>query len=137
MTDSQDYVTDYKRVEKAGSAHHGAGVWLRERISGLLLAPLSFWGVWEISRIDGFDYDSLVRWMRISIVNPILLALFVLITAYHMHMGLRVVIDDYLHKPLGKGLALMLNLIVCLLVAAVSLFAIARLAFAAGIGVSV
>lgn len=137
MSDSQDYVTDYKRVEKAGSAHHGAGVWLRERISGLLLAPLTVWGVWEIGRGDGFGYDALVRWMRVSIVNPILLTLFVLITAYHMHMGLRVVIDDYLHKPLGKGLALMLNLIVCLLVAAVTLFAIARVAFAGDIGVSI
>ena len=73
MSDSQDYVTDYKRVEKAGSAHHGAGVWLRERISGLLLAPLTVWGVWEIGRGDGFGYDALVRWMRVSIVNPILL----------------------------------------------------------------
>lgn len=137
MSDSQDYATDYKRVEKTGSAHHGAGVWLRERISGLLLAPLTVWAFWEISRAEGYGYDAMVRWMRVSLVNPILLSLLVLITAYHMHMGLRVVIDDYLSKPLGKGLALMLNLIVCLLVAAVSLFAIARVALAAGIGVSV
>ena len=46
-----------------------------------------------------------------------------------MQLGLRVVIEDYVHKPLGKGLLLLVNLAVCLALGLGSVFAILKIAF--------
>ena len=63
-----------------------------------------------------------------------LLGLLVLVGLYHMQLGLRVVVEDYVHKPFGKGLLLLLNLFLCLVLAFVAVFAILKLALLGGVG---
>jgi succinate dehydrogenase / fumarate reductase membrane anchor subunit len=45
---------------------------------------------------------------------------------------MRVVIEDYIHKPATKTLLLMLNLFVCWLGAAIGIFSILKVAFGGG-----
>ncbi len=122
------YETDRKRVEGTGSAHHGAGHWIKERVSSLILIPLTIWGLWAAATITNSGYEGAITWLK-SPLNAAPLAALVLIGLYHMQLGLRVVIEDYVHKPFGKGLLLFLNFAFCLALAFAAVFAIAKIAF--------
>lgn len=132
--DSGGYRTDRARVEGLGAAHHGAGTWVKERVSSILLVPLGIWGLYSAFELAGVGYGAILAWMRLPL-NAVLLILLMLTALYHMHLGLRVVIEDYLHKPLGKGASLLLNLVICLFLAAAAVFSILKIAFGGAIGV--
>jgi succinate dehydrogenase / fumarate reductase membrane anchor subunit len=120
--------TPKRRIEGSGSAHHGAGHWLKERVSSLLLIPLAIWGLWAGATIAGGGFERAAAWLQ-SPLNAAPLAALVLISLYHMQLGLRVVIEDYVHKPAGKGLLLFLNFAFCLVLAFAAVFAILKIAF--------
>jgi succinate dehydrogenase / fumarate reductase membrane anchor subunit len=127
------YATDKRRVEGAGSAHHGAGTWIKERVSALILVPLTGWGFWAASSLSGGHFEGAQRWLH-SPVNAGLLAVTLLISVYHMRLGLRVVIEDYVHKPFGRGALLFLNTVFCLALAVIAIASIIIIALAGGAG---
>lgn len=120
------------------SERHGAGEWTAERLSSLILVPLALWGLWSGWTLSGAGYEGAAAWMR-SPVNAVLLAVTLVISAWHMNMGLKVIVDDYIHKP-GSRTALVRTIgLACLLLAAAGVFFIVRLALGsaplpAGIG---
>ncbi len=131
---SDNYRTPRRQVEGSGSAHHGAGTWVKERVSSVLLVPLGIWGLWSVWLFLGRGYDAALAWIKVPL-NAVLMILLILSALYHMQLGLRVVIEDYVHKPFGKGFLLLLNLTICLLLAAIAVFSILKVAFGGGIGV--
>ena len=80
------------------SERHGAGEWMQERLSSLVLVPLTLWGLWSGWTLSGAGYEGAAAWMR-SPVNAVLLAVTLLVSLWHMNMGLKVIVDDYIHKP--------------------------------------
>ena len=133
MSSPARYIKNVKVSER-----HGAGEWKAERLSSLILVPLTLWGLWSGWTLSGAGFDGAGAWMR-SPVNAILLAATVLVSLWHMHMGLKVILDDYIHKPSSRTALLGLIMVLCLLLAAASVFFIVRLALGsaplpAGIG---
>lgn len=128
------YTTDKRRIEgSGGSAHHGAGVWIKERVSSIALVPLTLWGFCSAAQIAGSGYEGAIRWLSAP-VNAVLLGATILISLYHMQLGLRVVVEDYIHRPFTKSLLLLLNLFLCLALAFVAVFAVLKVALAGGVG---
>lgn len=125
------YRTSLGRAKGLGSAKHGVGHWISERITSVALVPLSLWGVLSVLNLSRAGYDGAVLWLHAP-VNAVLAALLMLITFQHMHAGLRVVVEDYIHKPGTKATLLLLNLFVCVLFAALALFSILKVALTAG-----
>jgi succinate dehydrogenase / fumarate reductase membrane anchor subunit len=109
------------------SERHGAGEWMAERLSSLILVPLTVWGLWSAAQLAGGGYDGALIWFQ-SPVNAVLLAVTLLASLWHMNMGLKVIVDDYLHKPSTRGTVLVLIALVCLALAFASVFLIVRLA---------
>lgn len=109
------------------SERHGAGEWTAERLSSLILVPLTLWGLWAGYTLSGGGYDAALAWFR-SPVNAILLAVTLLVSVWHMQMGLKVIVDDYIHKPGSRGALLGLIGLLCILIAAAGVFFIVRLA---------
>lgn len=109
------------------SERHGAGEWTAERLSSVVLIPLALWGLWGAWAVSGSGYEGAVDWFR-SPVNSALLALTLLISVWHMNMGLKVIVDDYIHKPSSRTALLVLIGGLCLLLAAAGVFFIVRLA---------
>lgn len=116
------FINDVKVSER-----HGAGEWKAERLSSLVLIPLVVWALWSAWSLSGGGYDVALAWFR-NPVNAVLLAVTLLVSVWHMNMGLKVIVDDYIHKPSSRGLLLGLIGLVCLLLAAASVFFIVRLA---------
>ena len=109
------------------SERHGAGEWTAERLSSLVLVPLTLWGLWSAVVIAGSGYEGAMAWFA-SRLNSGLLIVTLLVSIWHMNMGLKVIVDDYIHKPMSRGLLLGLIGLVCIVLAAASVFFIVRLA---------
>ena len=125
------YRTSLGRAKGLGAAKHGVGHWISERITSVALVPLGLWAVFSVLNLARVGYDGAVLWLHAP-VNAVLAALLMLITFQHMHAGLRVVVEDYIHKPGTKAALLVLNLFVCVLFAALALFSILKVALTAG-----
>ena len=109
------------------SDRHGAGEWTAERLSSLILVPLTLWGLWSGFALSGGGYDGALAWFG-SPVNAVLLAVTLLVSVWHMRMGLKVIVDDYIHKPGSRTAILGLIGLLCVLLAAAGVFFIVRLA---------
>ena len=121
------YRTGLARARGLGSAKHGASHWIAERVSAIALAPLSLWAMWAALRLSRTGYHGALAWLG-SPVNAVLVALLLVVGFWHMHAGLRVVIEDYIHAPFSKTALLLLNLAICVLGAALGLFSVLKAA---------
>jgi len=122
------YRTPLARARGLGSAKHGVGTWISERVGGMALVPLTLWGVFAVLRLAAGDYGFAVAWIG-EPVNAVLMVLLIAISFWHMQLGLRVVIEDYIEKALSKTALLVLNLFVCGLAGALAVFSILKVAF--------
>ncbi len=99
------------------STHHGAGEWLAERFTSLVLIPLTLWCAWAACQVVGGGYDKALAFVHVPL-NAGLIGATVLISVWHLYMGLKAIIDDYVAKPGGRGLCLFLSFVLCLLILA-------------------
>jgi succinate dehydrogenase / fumarate reductase, membrane anchor subunit len=119
--------TPMSRARGLGSAKHGVSHWISERVGAAALVPLTLWAIYAVIRLAALDYYGAVAWLS-SPVNATLMVLMLAISFSHMHAGLRVVIEDYIHKTLSKTALLLLNLFVCGLTGALAVFSILKVA---------
>jgi succinate dehydrogenase / fumarate reductase membrane anchor subunit len=122
------YRTDRSRAQGLGSAHHGAGTWIKERVSSIILVPLTLWGLWSAALLSGSGFRGAVDWMQVPL-NAVLLLLTVGVSLYHMQLGMRVIVEDYIHKPFSKAGLLIINFVVCLALGVAAAFSILKVAF--------
>jgi succinate dehydrogenase / fumarate reductase membrane anchor subunit len=109
------------------SEHHGAGEWTLEKIGLFLLMPLGVWVASTAFTLSGAGYGAVMAWFA-SPLNAALMAATALIFFGFASLAWKVIIEDYIHKPGSKALLLGLLNLVCLVLAAASVFFIVRLA---------
>lgn len=123
--------TPMRRARGLGSAKHGVGHWISERVTSVMLVPLVLWGVYAALSLARADYQTALSWMG-SPINAVMASLLTAVGFHHMHAGMRVVVEDYIHKPGTKAALLLLNLAVCGLVGALAVFCILKVALGGG-----
>jgi len=121
------YRTPYARARGLGAAKHGVGHWIAERVSAAALIPLTLWAVFGAIGLAAGDYQSAVAWLS-DPLNAVLMILLVVVGFWHMHAGLRVVVEDYIHVALTKTLLLLANLFVCVLAGSLAVFSLLKVA---------
>jgi succinate dehydrogenase / fumarate reductase membrane anchor subunit len=126
------YRTPLGRARGLGSAKHGAGHWVSERITAIALVPLVIWAVYGVLRLSAGDYGFAVHWIQ-DPLNATLTVLTIAISFWHMQAGMRVIVEDYIHKTLTKTTLLLINLFVCGLVGALAIFSILKVALGASV----
>jgi succinate dehydrogenase / fumarate reductase membrane anchor subunit len=125
------YRTPLSRARGLGSAKHGVGHWISERVGAVALVPLTLWAVFGVLRLAAGDYDFAVAWIH-DPLNAVLMVLTIGISFWHMHSGMRVVIEDYIHVNLSKVGLTILSLFVCGLAGALAIFSILKVALGGG-----
>jgi len=113
MTDS--YLIQRSAKDWKKSAKHGAGEWLAERGTSVVLIPLVLWALFSGIGLSGKGYDAALAFVHVPL-NAGLISLLFLVSGWHMFMGLKVIIDDYIGKPGTRGLLNLVNLVFCLAV---------------------
>jgi succinate dehydrogenase / fumarate reductase membrane anchor subunit len=111
---------------------HGAGHFIAERVTALALVPLSIWAVYAVITLAPLPYEGAVDFVSHP-VNTTLAVLFVMLSFYHMGLGMQVVIEDYIHRR-GTLIALLLfNALVWGVSAVLAIVSILKVAFSGGL----
>ena len=126
------YRTPLGRVRGLGSAKHGVGGFIAQRVSAAALVLLTLWGVYAALSLARSNYAAAVIWMHAPL-NAILMALLVAVGVFHMRIGLAEVILDYIERPTTKAALLTLNLFVAWLAGAIGVFSILKVALSSGV----
>jgi succinate dehydrogenase / fumarate reductase, membrane anchor subunit len=115
------------RVRGYGSAKEGVGHWWAQRLTSVALVLLGCWFVVSLLSLPGHDYATVVVWMHGAFTAPVLI-LFVLVGVWHSQLGMRVVIEDYVHEVGWKTLTLAVSSFAHVVIAVLSVMAVLRLA---------
>ena len=120
--------TPLAKVRHLGSAKEGVSHWWWQRLTAILLVPLSLWFVGSLWSLiaAGADRDDFVDWLS-GPVAAILMLLFLGATFYHLKLGLQVVIEDYVHGKC-KWVLLILNTLLCFVLCLASLYSVILIA---------
>lgn len=120
------------KVEGYGTAKEGVGHWWTQRLTSVALIVLGCWFVVSLLALPGLDYSTVAAWVRGGWTAPVLI-LFVIVSAWHSQLGVRVVIEDYVHEVGMKTVALGLVSFAHVIVAAIGVYAVLRIAFGSAV----
>ena len=115
------------KVLGTGSAKEGVHHWWRQRLTSIALVPLTVWFVVSLLSLPSFEHVTVITWIAQS-WTALLLVLFILVATWHSQLGLRVVVEDYVHGG-SKTLTLVLITFIHAVVAAAGIFAVLKVAF--------
>lgn len=119
--------TNLSQARGLGSAKSGTATFIAERLTALALIPLGLWFVVNLLTLllDG-DIGALPLWLK-SPLDAAFLALFIVFSFWHSKLGVQVIVEDYIHKPLWRNSLLLLNLAAHILFGLICLMAVFQL----------
>ena len=115
--------TPLARVLGLGAAGEGTGHFVAQRISSVALLLLGVWLLYGLFSLESFAFLEAQRFVG-EPMNAILLLLLTATMAHHSSLGIQVVIEDYVHEPLIKIIALIANRFLHVFVAVAALYSI-------------
>lgn len=118
------------KVLGAGSAKQGVHHWWVQRLTSVALVPLSVWFLVSLLALPSLEHATVVAWMAQS-PTALLLVLLVLIGAWHSQLGVRVVVEDYVHGAGARIVTLVALGFAHVLIAAAGVMAVLRVALGA------
>ena len=120
--------TPLARVRGLGSARSGTKHFWHERVTAVAAIPLTLAFFVIVANVLGRNHAAVVQILASPVV-AILLLLFVANSAYHMWLGMQVIIEVYVHDDLRKLTCLMANTFFCAVSALAAVYAILKLSF--------
>ena len=90
------YRTDRQRVHGLGTAGDGTDHWWSQRLTSVALVPLTLFFIFPFVRALGADWET-VRAIYSTPLHAIVAVLFLLVGFNHLHQGIQVVVEDYVH----------------------------------------
>ncbi len=116
------------RVVGLGSARSGVHHWWLQRLTSIALVPLSIWFTVSVLSLPALDRVTVINWMAHS-WTALLLILLLLTAAWHSQLGVRVIVEDYVHGTGAKTLTLVIVAFLHALLAVAGVFAVLKVAF--------
>ena len=120
--------TPLGRVRGLGSAKSGTQDHWRMLLTSIASVPLTIAVMVIGFMLLGRNHAAVVRILGSPAV-AILMVLFIVTTAYHMKLGMQMIIEDYVHDPRPKAALLIANIFFSFAVAASAIYAVLKLSF--------
>ena len=119
--------TPLARVRYLGSARSGTDHFWKLRVSSVALVPLTIIVIFVVIGLMGRNHAAAAQILGSPFV-AIVLMMFVITSAYHMWLGMQVIIEDYVHSDLKLTL-IMLNIFFCFMIGLSAVYALVKLSF--------
>jgi succinate dehydrogenase / fumarate reductase membrane anchor subunit len=118
--------TPLAKVRNLGSSHSGTGDFWRQRLTAVAMALLIIPVIVVMMMLLGRNQAGAAQILG-SPGIAIILLLFIVASAWHMKIGMQVVIEDYVHNEKLKLASVMANNFFSIAVALASIYAILKL----------
>ena len=123
--------TPLGRVRAHGASGQGTGHFIGQRVSAIALLVLGLWFlVSVILQMHGPGFVDSIDFLT-SPLNAVGVILLIVTALYHMRLGMQVIIEDYILKPVTKSVLLLLNTLVLIALGAGAIFAVLIVNFGA------
>lgn len=118
--------TPLSRVRGLGSARDGTGHFWRQRVTAAANVPLALFLVALLVSLVGAAHDEVAARLASPVIAvPLLLAL--VSFAWHMRLGMQVIIEDYVHGEATKVVLLIANIFFAATVTLAGAFAVLKM----------
>ncbi|MBR1141868.1 succinate dehydrogenase, hydrophobic membrane anchor protein [Bradyrhizobium sp. AUGA SZCCT0431] len=118
--------TPLARVRALGSSHSGTSDFWRQRLTAVAMTVLIVPVIVVVLMLLGSNQAG-AKQIFSSVPIAIIMLLFILASAWHMKIGMQVVIEDYVHNEKIKLASVMANNFFCIAVALASIYAILKM----------
>jgi succinate dehydrogenase / fumarate reductase membrane anchor subunit len=118
--------TPLARVRALGASHSGTSDFWRQRLTAVAMVLLMVPVIVVVMMLLGRNQAGAAQVLGSPLVAIIML-LFIVASAWHMKIGMQVVIEDYVHHETLKLVAIMANNFFSIAVALASIYAILKL----------
>lgn len=116
------------RVAGLGAARSGVHHWWLQRLTSVALVPLTIWFVVSLLSLPSLDRGTVTAWMAQN-WTALWLILLVVVGTWHSQLGVRVVVEDYVHGSGAKTITLVIVTFAHALIAVAGVFAVLKVAF--------
>jgi len=120
--------TPLGRVRGHGSARSGTAHFWWQRVTSVALIPLTIGVIAIIFSLLGRNHAAVIQILASPLVGIIML-LFIGTSAYHMKLGMQVIIEDYVHDEVPKLLLLIGNVFFAIAVGLAAVYAVLKISF--------
>ncbi|MES1204124.1 MAG: succinate dehydrogenase, hydrophobic membrane anchor protein [Pseudomonadota bacterium] len=120
-------MSDKQRIKGAGGGH-GTGGFIAQRISAVALLFLGPWFIVSLALAARGGESGAHAFLTLPL-NAGLAAAFVIAACWHMRIGMREIIEDYISRAGTRKALDVLNLLVAALAAIAGLYALAKISF--------
>jgi succinate dehydrogenase / fumarate reductase membrane anchor subunit len=128
MTGGGHLRTPLARVRGLGSAKSGTEHFWRQRLTAVANVPLTIAFVVIVVSLLDRNHAYVVQILGSPLVAMLML-LFIGSSIYHMHIGMQVIIEDYVHDEVTKLVLVMSNTFFAIVVGLTAAYAIFKLSF--------
>ena len=118
--------TPLARVRNLGASHSGTSDFWRQRVSAVAMVLLIVPVIVVVMMLLGRNHAGAAQILG-SLPIAIIMLLFIIASAWHMKIGMQVVIEDYVQSETLKIAAVMANNFFSIAVALTSIYAILKL----------
>ena len=118
--------TPLSRVRSLGSSHSGTSDFWRQRLTAVAMTVLIVPVIVVVLMLIGSNQAG-AKQIFSSLPIAIIMLLFIVASAWHMKIGMQVVIEDYVHNEKIKLASVMANNFFCIAVALASVYAILKM----------
>ena len=102
--------------------------WIIQRVTAVLLIPLTFWFVYNCVLFSKSNYNDLILFFS-SYINSILFLVMMIVMLIHSKYGCETIIEDYIVSRQIKTITLLILRITIYLVILISLASVAVIIF--------
>ena len=71
-----------------------ASKWIMQRLTAVILIPLTFWFVYKCVLLSNFEYDQIQAFF-FSKINALLFFILIIAMLYHAKLGNETIVEDY------------------------------------------
>ncbi len=104
----KNFVSDISRAKHLGSAKSGVSHWMWQRLTAIFLVPLYVWFVLTMFQFF-INPEYVTNQVLYSPFSLIALLLMVNITLIHGVLGIKVVLEDYVHSECLKNFLIIIS----------------------------
>ena len=124
--ESRSMRTPLARVRSLGSSHSGTTDFWRQRLTAVAMVLLIVPVIVVVLMLIPSNQAG-AKQIFSSLPIAIIMLLFIVASAWHMKIGMQVVIEDYVHNEKIKLASVMANNFFCIAVALASIYAILKM----------